>query len=404
MARGVHPEKYTKGLGQMTMAVVPPDQDMVTLAAEAVSRLLDRYAAREPLAPLLNRLDWVLFATESGVDQSKSAALYLHRLCNLPAHLRVLELKQACYAGTAGLQMALNHVRLNPGRVVLWVASDVARYGLGTPGESSQGAAAVAALVTAYPRLIELDGPSGVYAEEVMDFWRPPYREEAFVRGAFSCEVYNRFLQKTWQHYLQHVMDPEETRLKRICYHVSVPRVVEKAHDIWWRQYLAQHPGAAQEQAYFEKGIEASLYYGRHIGNCYTAALLLSLSSLLEQDATDLSGARIGFYSYGSGAMAEFFSGRLVPGYEVQLNKVEHERLLGERISLDMDTYERLYLEGIGAPDPTGELVRKPYEVGLSLERQGKACFLGFSAHRRVYGERQRVFESAPVIDSASAG
>lgn len=59
----------------------------------------------------------------------------------------------------------------------------------------------------------------------------------------------------------------------------------------------------------------AGATYGKEVGNIYTASLYMSLLSLLEVDQPK-AGSLIGLFSYGSGAMAEFFTGRLVDGYE----------------------------------------------------------------------------------------
>lgn len=62
---------------------------------------------------------------------------------------------------------------------------------------------------------------------------------------------------------------------------------------------------------------ELSTDYTRNIGNIYTGSLYLSLMSLLDSDDNTLkANDLIGFFSYGSGAVGEIFSGRLVEGYE----------------------------------------------------------------------------------------
>ena len=58
-ARGVKWEKYTVGLGQELMAVPPPDEDIVTMAASAAKPILDEVGRDD--------IELVLFATESGV-------------------------------------------------------------------------------------------------------------------------------------------------------------------------------------------------------------------------------------------------------------------------------------------------------------------------------------------------
>lgn len=179
--RGVDYEKYRTGLGQEQMGVTPPDEDVVTLAANAAEPLVRAGTAG---------IDLLLFATESGIDQSKAAGLFAHGLLGLSPACRVVELKEACYGGTAALQMAAAMVARQPASRALVMASDIARYDLGSPGEPTQGCGAVAMLVTANPRVLALDPEAGLHAEDVMDFWRPNYRDEALVDGKYSTRVY----------------------------------------------------------------------------------------------------------------------------------------------------------------------------------------------------------------------
>src|SRR5690242_12028968 len=92
-------DHYYNSLGQYKMAVAAPGEDIITLATNAASRLLQH---TDP-----NHITCLLFATESGVDQSKAAGIYVHHLLNLPPSCRVLELKQACYSATGALQLML---------------------------------------------------------------------------------------------------------------------------------------------------------------------------------------------------------------------------------------------------------------------------------------------------------
>ncbi len=184
-ARDVDPNKYLIGIGQSEQTVVPVTQDAVTMAANAASKLLtetDRQA-----------LGMVLFGTESGVDHSKSAAVYLRSLLDLPASIRTVELKHACYGATAGLMMAKDYVTLHPEKKVLVIGSDIARYGLNTPGEVTQGGGAVAMLVSQNARILALEDDSVVKSEDAMDFWRPLYRKEALVDGHASENIYIDF-------------------------------------------------------------------------------------------------------------------------------------------------------------------------------------------------------------------
>lgn len=93
----------------------------------------------------------------------------------------------------------------------------------------------------------------------------------------------------------------------------------------------SEKPANAEElMEQFERGI----VYNRRVGNLYTGSLYLSLISLLENSDKLSAGQRIGLFSYGSGTVAEFFSGELVEGYENHLLKIEHQSMLDARTRL----------------------------------------------------------------------
>ncbi len=361
--RAVDANKFRVGLGQEKMAVIPPDEDIVTMAADAGHRVLKHCDKAD--------IELLLFATETAVDQSKAAGIYVHHLLNLPARCRVIELKQACYSATAGLQMALSMLRFSPEKKVLLIASDIAKYGLNTNGESSQGGGAVAMVLSANPRVLVVEPESGFYTEDVMDFWRPNYRDEAFVEGKYSCELYLRLVQKTWEQYSQRSGRTLKDHA-RFCYHVPVPKLVEKAHQCLLR--FNDEPTISSEE--LKQELEPALAYGRIVGNCYTASLYLSLISLLENTKEDLSNKRVGFYSYGSGCVAEFFSGLIQPGYRKMLDLDYHQALLGKREALSLAQYEAFY--NFKQPVDGGLVTVDNHQKGLyRLSR--------FENHKRIY-------------------
>lgn len=329
-ARNVDPDKFHVGLGQRTMSVPPPGEDIVTMAANAGLQALRGCD--------LNDIEMLLFATESGIDQSKAAGLFVHSLLGLPARCRVIELKQACYAGTAGIQLALPFLRENPYKKVLVIASDIARYGLGTTGESSQGSGAAAMVLSANPRILAIEPESGIAAEDVMDFWRPNYSHEAFVDGKYSSRLYLQMLEKSWQEY-KALSGRQFADHAYFCYHTPVPRLVEKAHQ----HLLKVNEVKDLPEDAAAKQINAALEYGRRLGNSYTASLYVSLASLLDTTTEDLSGKRIGFYSYGSGCVAEYFSGVVQPDYQAAISRDYHADLFATRKPLTYEEYAEFY-------------------------------------------------------------
>ncbi|WP_460801703.1 hydroxymethylglutaryl-CoA synthase [Microbacterium sp. GXF6406] len=324
VARGVDPDKFRIGLGQDQMSFPAPDEDIVTMGAAAARALLARTGA--------DGVRTLLFATESGIDQSKSAAVFAHGLLGLGADVRAVELKQACYAGTAALQMALGIVARNPAERVLIIAADVARYALDSAGEPTQGAASVAMLVSADPALLEIDPVSGVFTADVDDFWRPNDSSTALVDGKLSMSAYIDALLGAWDD-LQARGGVTAADIAAFAYHQPFTKMAAKA-----QRRLAAHLGA--ELA--DDDLVAMSTYNRRLGNSYTASLYVALAALIDARA-DLDGRRVGLFSYGSGSVGELLTARVLPQGGREDRSARVSRMLDARAPLPIAEYERLH-------------------------------------------------------------
>lgn len=355
-------DKYYQGIGQEKMGMPAPDEDVVTMAANAALPLIERVGT--------DAISTVMFATETGIDQSKSAGVYVHRLLGLTSRCRVVELKQACYSATAAIQMACALVARQPEKKVLVIASDVARYDLGTSGEATQGCGAVAMLITANPRLVELDPEVGNHTEDVMDFWRPNYRSTALVDGKYSTKIYLQSLKHAWEHFCD-VSSLAFTDFQHFCYHLPFTRMAQKAH-----KHLARINQSVLTPELLDIQVEDTLMYNRIIGNSYTASMYIGLASLLENCKHNLAGNRVGFFSYGSGSVAEFFSGKIVAGYEKCLHGEKHKLMLDARSEVSYEEYLELYND------------TDPVDGGVHTKSEGttgRFRLAGISHHKREY-------------------
>lgn len=323
-AHGIDPAKFHRGLGQDRFSVPAPDEDVVTMAATAASRLLARHPE--------HHVRMVIFATETGVDQSKSAGVFLHGLIGLGPHVRTVEYKQACYAGTAGIQAALGHIARYPDEQVLVVASDIARYALDSSGEPTQGAGAVAMLISADPALVAIEPQSGLYTADVNDFWRPNDSSTPFVEGKLSMDAYIEATLGSWDDFTAR-RELKVTDVDRFIHHQPFTKMARKAHAA-----LAAHTGVELG----DELIEESMTYNRQLGNAYTASMYFGLAAQLHAD-TDLTGKRFGFFSYGSGAVAEFFTGVVQEGYRAHLDAAAAVKELSAREEIDYPTYRALH-------------------------------------------------------------
>lgn len=364
-ARAIDPNKFTIGIGQSEQSVPPNNQDIVTLGAQAALPLL-KYVKKD-------KLKMLIVGTESGVDASKSSALYIHNLLKLNSCARCIEIKEACYGGTAALMTACDYVRVHKDSQVLVIAADIARYGLNTPGEVTQGAGAVSMLISANPHVLKINDDSVVKSCDIQDFWRPVYQDTALARGKFSSEKYIEFFLDVWQRYSkQNSCDLND--FAALCFHLPYTKMGLKA--LRAAMDSSENLSETSRVRLLEK-YETSTKYSRRIGNIYTGSLYLGLLSLLELDgnpevvnpgaanpvATSIqanaiqansscenqkfnplkAGDKIGLFSYGSGAIGEFFTGTLMQGFKQALFTSEHIEMLNSRAKLTVSEYEKMF-------------------------------------------------------------
>ena len=331
--RGVDPNKFTIGIGQDLQAVVPPTQDIVTLGATAAKKLLT--------PELEKNISTVIVSTESGIDNSKASAIYIKHLLGLSDFTRTVEMKEACYSATAAIQFAKGVVALNPQETVLVIAADIARYGLNTPGEVTQGAGAVAMLISQNPHILTLEDTTVAYSKDIMDFWRPLYATEALVDGKYSTNVYIEFFLQTFTRY-QQLTGRELADFAALTFHMPFTKMGKKGLEGLLKD---RNDEVAQR---LRTQLTASQLFSRHVGNLYTGSLYLSLMSLLQN--SDLrAGSRIGLFSYGSGAEGEFYTGILEDGYEHYMNNIQEE--LKHRHQVSVAEYEKLFNGQLGMND-----------------------------------------------------
>lgn len=365
-ARGVAPAKFTAGLGAREMAVAEPGEDTVALASTAASRLLQGSNVDR------SRIGMLVVGTETGVDHSKAVASYVQGALDLPRAMRTFDTQHACYGGTAGLMAALDWIASGSanGQAALVICSDIARYGLGTAGEPTQGGGAVALLVSDRPELLAVDrGINGFYSTDIHDFWRPIGRREALVDGHYSIDCYLDAVAGAYRMWRQRAEAREVVRggsvaseqLARIAYHVPFCKMARKAHlrlrqvDLEDRlgRALNDAEKAAEETAgaaSFETQVAPSLTLPARIGNTYTAALYFGLASLLHTQASELAGKRIGMFSYGSGCSSEFYSGVVGPRAAEVIARARIDEVLEQRVRIGMEEYERIMNLASDAP------------------------------------------------------
>lgn len=337
--------KYYSGIGQMLMSVFPPNEDIVTLGIAAAQKALAKIEG-------INSIDILIFASESSFDISKSEGIYVHKFLGLKSGCRVFSIKQACYSATAALHLAKSYVLENPKSKVLVVSSDIVKYSSNSSGEPTQGGAAVACVISQNPRILSLEPISTAYTTEVMDFWRPVYKDEALFDGKLSAYNYLKSLEITFGDFLKK-SNLSKSNIDHFCFHCPFCKVVRKS---------AKQIGGID--------VEKTLIYNAIIGNSCSSSLYMSFISLLDNSEEDLSDKRIGFFSYGSGSVAEFFSGHIINGYKKLISSEGNKNSLSSRLEISFEEYEAF---------------RKNKSVSKNYENVGNVKLSGIIDDKRIY-------------------
>ena len=372
-ARGLDPGKLERGLGIGKMAIVDTNQDPACLAANACLKVMQK----NKLTP--DKIGRLYVATESSFDESKAMNSYVIGMLEQVygketfGHCGGIECKFACVSGSYALYDNTNWIRAgeDEDKYALVVVSDIAKYDLGSSGEVTQGAGAVAMLLNDAPRLLAFDPKvTSTSIKNEYDFYRPFGKETPIVHGQYSNLLYLIQVKNALIDYKRKVKETGLIKLKEgetILDHVdylnmhlpysnmgkkalaylvrhewrSLPRWKEIVEEIGMKEPIPKDPRGTIESVLedaefmakdhqftklftntekyvelYESKLASSLIASKMIGNLYTASLYLGFRSSLEfeyQKGVDLKGKRVGFCSYGSGASAMIFSGVLQP-------------------------------------------------------------------------------------------
>lgn len=330
IARNFSPNKFTKGLLQKEMSVAPINQDIVTLGASAANEFLTKEDKE--------KIDMIIIGTETGIDQSKAASIFIHSLLELKPFTRAIEIKEACYGATAALDFAKNHINKNPESYVLVIASDIAKYGVDSSGESTQGAGSCAMLIKKDPSILIINDDNVYHTRDIMDFWRPNYSDFPYVDGHFSSKQYLECLDIVWNEYCNKNNKTLEN-FNAFCFHLPFPKLGLKGLNT-----LLHNLDNKEKKDELIKHFNESIIYSQRVGNIYTGSLFLGLLSLLENSLTLKPGDNIALYSYGSGAVCEILTGTLVENFKSSLKK-DRINDFNNRKKLSIKEYEEIFFK-----------------------------------------------------------
>lgn len=402
-ARDIDPNKLEKGLGLKSMALIDTDEDAASMAANALNNLIEN----NDLDP--NTIGRIYLGTESAVDGSKPTATYAvgaveKKLASKFGkrcfkHCDVVDLTFACIGAVDAMHNCLDWVRINPSRKAVVIASDIAKYDLGSSGEYTQGAGAVAILITSDPSIITIKDSYGVSMEHVGDFFKPRrvitnkdlntenitiqaitkseklkmelFFEEPVFDGYYSNECYLNRIKEALDHYksqnpINYLTDwdflvfhlPYAFQGRRMILDVwldwitennlleSLENEIGKKEDLEFKDWKK----AAAKSTLFRTFITDKISYGElassEIGNMYTGSIFMSLLSILQHASDnnlDLKDKTVGFISYGSGSKSKVFEGEIAVNWNSKIESLDLFNYLNRRKIIDFETYKNLH-------------------------------------------------------------
>jgi len=402
-ARGMDPDKLQRGLGVSKMAIVDTNQDPACMAANACLRLMER----NKISP--KDVGRLYVATESSLDESKAMNSYVIGMLEQIygdgsfEHCGGIECKFACVSGSYALYDNSNWIRAGEaeGKYAIVVVSDIAKYDLGSSGEYTQGAGAVAMLLNDNPRIMTFDPKiTSTSIKNEYDFYRPFGKETPIVHGQYSNLLYMIQIKKALMTYKEKALSSGLIKLnegetildyidfvnmhlpysnmgkKALAYLLrhewrSLPRWKKIIDKMGMQEPIPKDPRGTIEsvladeefmqkdhqftkiftmteefQEVYDSKLASSLIASRMVGNLYTASLYMGFRSCLEfefQKGTDLEEKRFGFGSYGSGSSAMVFSGRIMPTYKEMVRDMNLESEIGNRIKISLEEYEEIH-------------------------------------------------------------
>jgi polyketide biosynthesis 3-hydroxy-3-methylglutaryl-CoA synthase-like enzyme PksG len=381
-----------KNLLMKEKTVALPYEDPITFGLNAARPLIDAMSADEK-----DRIEMVITCTESAFDFGKSMSTYFHKLLGLNRNCRLFELKNACYSGVAGFQMAINLIlsQASPGVKVLVIATDISRFMTVEGGEAltedwsffepSAGAGAVAMIVSELPYVFQVDvGASGYYGYEVMDTCRPVPDSEAG-DADLSLLSYLDCYEQSFLEYKKRVDGADFARtFAYLAMHTPFGGMIKGAHRDMMRKMAKANP--KEIEADFERRVVPGLIYCQRVGNIMGATTMLSLLSTIDHGDFQ-TPQRIGCFSYGSGCCSEFFSGIVTRDGQERVRALRFKDQLDKRCELSMEEYDSLLVNNNAVRFGTRNVVLDTDFIPQARNAQGKeTLFLtGIKEFQRQY-------------------
>jgi hydroxymethylglutaryl-CoA synthase len=392
-ARNIEAEKLEKGLGLLKMTLPDVNQDTVVFGANALTRLIQDNQIN------LAEIARIYVGTESGIDSSKPIGSFLISLMeqkfgeNTLSECDVVDFTFACIGGVDALQNCIDFVRLNPTKKAIVVTSDIAKYDLNSTGEYTQGAGALAMLISQNPKIIAFENIWATNTKGVFDFFKPYrtiskeqiigkstneswfdnleaeieiHKDQPVFDGQYSNQCYmdrtrnayfsfkkasnsSETIYTTWKSIIMHL--PYAFQGRRMLSEIyaldhQMPIVDGTEDAAAYQNKLKETSKSVEYQSFVTEKLQPAEIASSLIGNLYTGSIFMGLLSTLAHfyDAKkEVAGEKFGFLAYGSGSKSKVFEGIIQENWKEAIAKVTLFETLAKSQEIDFETYERLH-------------------------------------------------------------
>lgn len=393
IARNIEPEKLEKGLGLIKMTLPDTHQDTVVFGANALTKLIQDNNID------LNEIARIYVGTESAIDNSKPISSFLISLMeqkfgeNILSECDVVDFTFACIGGVDALQNCIDFVTLNPTKKAIVVTTDFAKYDLNSTGEYTQGAGAVAMLITSNPRIIAFENNWATSTKGVFDFFKPYrtiskqqitgntsneawfenleseveiHKDQPVFDGQYSNQCYmdrtrdayfsfkkikntTKTVYKTWESIVMHLPYAFQGRrmLSEIYALDASNKIISGEENATeYQNKLKEVSKSETYRDFVSQKLQPAEIASSLIGNLYTGSIFMGLLSTLahfHDNKIEVFDKKFGFLAYGSGSKSKVFEGTIQSEWKSAIANVNLFETLEKSIEIDFETYEKLH-------------------------------------------------------------
>jgi hydroxymethylglutaryl-CoA synthase len=347
----------------------------------------------------LDEIARIYVGTESAIDNSKPIGSFLVSLMeqkfgeNTLSECDVVDFTFACIGGVDALQNCIDFVTLNPTKKAIVVTTDFAKYDLNSTGEYTQGAGALAMLVTSNPRIISFENNWATSTKGVFDFFKPYrtlskkeiigndnnqnwfdnleseieiHKDQPVFDGQYSNQCYmdrtrdayfsfkklkntSETIYNSWESIIMHLpYSFQGRRMLSEIYALDADTKIISGNEspTDYQNKLKEVSKSDEYRTFVSQKLQPAEIASSLIGNLYTGSIFMGLLSTLAHfydSKNEVSGKKFGFLAYGSGSKSKVFEGTIQPDWKTAVASVNLFETLEKSFEIGFETYEKLH-------------------------------------------------------------